>query len=78
MSNIISSSTTILEALARLESLSDGQLTLFVVDSDNRVRETDVSGRAVNSSYIVTDGVDAGDRIVTNPNSKLKNNAKVD
>lgn len=51
---------------------------VFVVDSDNRVRETDVSGRAVNSSYIVTDGVDAGDRIVTNPNSKLKNNAKVD
>ena len=45
---------------------------VFVVDSDNRVRETDVSGRAVNSSYIVTDGVDAGDRIVTNPNSKLK------
>ena len=51
---------------------------VFVVDSDNRVRETDVSGRAVNSSYVVTDGVDAGDRIVTNPNSKLKNNAKVD
>ena len=51
---------------------------VFVVDSDNRVRETDVSGRAVNSSYIVTDRVDAGDRIVTNPNSKLKNNAKVD
>lgn len=51
---------------------------VFVVDHDNRVRETEVSGRAVNNSYIVTDGVDAGDRIVTNPNSKLKDNAKVD
>ncbi len=51
---------------------------VFVVDANNRVRETEVSGRAVNSSYIVTDGVDAGDRIVTNPNSKLKDNEKVD
>ncbi len=51
---------------------------VFVVGANDRVRETEVSGHAFNSSYIVTDGVDAGDRIVTNPNSKLKDNAKVD
>lgn len=51
---------------------------VFVVDDDGHVRKTQVSGHAVNNSYVVTDGVMAGDRIVTNPTSKLKNHAKVD
>lgn len=51
---------------------------VFVVGADKRVRETKVSGQAVNSAFIVTDGIDAGDRIVTNPNRKLTDNAKVD
>jgi HlyD family secretion protein len=51
---------------------------VFVVGTDGHARKTKVSGHAVNSSYVVSDGIDEGDRIVINPNSKLKNNAKVD
>jgi HlyD family secretion protein len=50
---------------------------VFVVE-DGRARAVNVSGRAVNGYYLVTDGVDAGDRIVTNPGRHLKNNARVD
>ena len=46
--------------------------------ADGRARAVNVSGHAVNSYYLVTDGVDAGDRIVTNPGRHLKNNARVD
>lgn len=51
---------------------------VFVVDAAGHARKTRVSGHAVNNSYVVTDGIDAGDKIITNPNNKLKNNAKVD
>ncbi|MEY8442185.1 efflux RND transporter periplasmic adaptor subunit [Lactobacillaceae bacterium 24-114] len=57
-------------------AVKDGKA--FVVDSKGYTRETKVTGHTVNSYYVVTDGVDEGDRIVTNPNSKLKNNMKVD
>lgn len=49
---------------------------VYVVE-DGRARRVNVSGHAVNASYTVTDGVDAGDRIVTNPDRRLKNNMKV-
>ena len=51
---------------------------VFVVDTDGKARKAKISGHAVNSSYVVTDGIDEGDKIVINPNSKLKNNTKVD
>ena len=51
---------------------------VFIVDANGRVRKTKISGHAVNSSYVVTNGIDEGDKIVINPNSKLKNNTKVD
>lgn len=51
---------------------------VFVVDDNGRVRKTRISGHAVNSSYVVTNGIDEGDKIVINPSSKLKNNTKVD
>ncbi|WP_076460785.1 efflux RND transporter periplasmic adaptor subunit [Limosilactobacillus caccae] len=51
---------------------------VFIVDGDGRVRASQVSGHAVNSYYVVDDGLDAGDRIVTNPNKHLKDNMKVD
>ena len=50
---------------------------VFVVEN-GRARAVNVSGHAINSYYVVTDGVDTGDRIVTNPGHQLKNNAKVD
>lgn len=50
---------------------------VFVV-IDGRAQSVHVSGHAVNSSYLVTDGVDAGDRIVTNPGKHLKDNTRVD
>ena len=46
---------------------------VFIVDANGRVRKTKISGHAVNSSYVVTNGIDEGDKIVINPNSKLKN-----
>lgn len=49
---------------------------VYVVEN-GRARQVSVSGHAVNSSYTVTDGVDAGDRIVTNPDRRLKDNMKV-
>ncbi|MDM8260039.1 efflux RND transporter periplasmic adaptor subunit [Limosilactobacillus vaginalis] len=51
---------------------------VFIVDTDGKARKAKISGHAVNSSYVVTDGIDEGDKIVINPNSKLKNNTKVD
>ena len=51
---------------------------VFIVDANGRVRKTKISGHAVNSSYVVTNGIDEGDKIVINPSSKLKNNTKVD
>lgn len=50
---------------------------VFVVE-DGRARAVNISGHAVNNYYVVTDGVDAGDRIVTDPGHHLKNNTKVD
>lgn len=50
---------------------------VFVIE-DGRARSVNVSGRAVNNYYVVTDGVDEGDRIVTNPDRQLKNNTRVD
>lgn len=50
---------------------------VFVVQ-DGRARAVPVSGHAVNSYYLVTDGVDDGDRIVTNPDKHMKNNTRVD
>lgn len=49
---------------------------VFVMDGQ-RVRRVHVSGQAVNSYYLVTDGVDQGDKIITNPDHKLKNHQKV-
>lgn len=50
---------------------------VYIVDSDDKTRAAKVSGHAVNSYYIVTDGVNEGDKIITNPNAKLKNGTKV-
>lgn len=50
---------------------------VFVV-MDGRARAVNVSGHAVNNYYVVTDGVDAGDRIVTDPGHYLKNNTRID
>lgn len=50
---------------------------VFVVE-DGRARAVNVSGHTVNNYYVVTDGVDAGDRIVTDPGQYLKNNTRID
>lgn len=50
---------------------------VFVVDDNGRARRVKVSGHAVNSYYLVDDGLDEGDRIVTNPRQHLKNHQKV-
>lgn len=50
---------------------------VYIVDSDGRARYAKVSGHAVNGSFIATDGVDAGDKIVTNPDHQLKNHMRI-
>ncbi|WP_225365010.1 efflux RND transporter periplasmic adaptor subunit [Limosilactobacillus pontis] len=61
----------------RIPKTAVRQGKVFVVEN-GRARAVNVSGRAVNNYYVVTDGIDEGDRIITNPNRQLKNNTRVD
>lgn len=50
---------------------------VYIVDDDGRVRESQISGHAVNGSFVATAGVYSGDRVVTNPGHHLKNKMRI-
>ncbi|HIW69799.1 MAG TPA: biotin/lipoyl-binding protein [Candidatus Limosilactobacillus merdipullorum] len=50
---------------------------VFVKDGQ-RVHRTKVSGHAENSFFIVTDGIDEGDQVVTNSDRHLKNGMRIE
>ena len=56
--------------------LRDGKV--YVVNKAGKAQATKVSGKEVNSYFIVDQGLVDSDKIVTNPDKDLKNNEQVE